>query len=72
MLEVGDKFEGCLILSSEDNEFGHEWTFLWGNKAYKVEMRSDEYMSLLFDAYERQRLLDEIAIDLHSQIGERA
>lgn len=71
ILEVGDKFAGCRVEQSKDTENGHVWIFSRGNEAVVMSLRYDDYFIMIAHPQERERILDQMALELHQTLRDR-
>ncbi len=71
-LEVGSKFAGCRVESSRDTDHGHVWIFSRDNQAVVIGMPYTEYFTFIGYPHERERMLDEMAMEVHQTLRDRA
>lgn len=71
-LRVGNTFSGFRVVASHNRENAHVWVFERTNHAFVVPISYDDYFTLLSNPHERDRILDQLAIQLHQEYRERS
>lgn len=69
---VGNSFSGFKVEASENKETCHVWVFSRNNHAVTVAISYDDYFTLLSNPVERERIMDQMASEIHREYRERS
>ena len=72
MLEVGDKFAGCIVQAYRDSDHGRTWLFVRGNEGVFVTASFSDYFDALANHYNQERFLDQMAMDVDQAIKDKS
>lgn len=72
ILEKGDSFSGFTVEESVDKESGRVWVFSKGNEAVVIGLPYNEYFDLLLNPWDREAMLDQLALRLHQEFRDKS
>lgn len=65
-LSKGESFSGFNVVESVNKENCHVWVFERNNHAVTVAISYDDYFTLLSNPHERERIMDQMAAEIHT------
>ena len=71
-LSVGESFSGFNVVASQNKENCHVWIFERNNHAVTVAISYDDYFTLLSNRIERERIMDQMAAEIHSAYSKQS
>ena len=69
---VGNTFSGFKVEASENKETCHVWVFSRNNHAITIAISYDDYFTILSNPAERERILDQMAAEMHQAFREKS